>query len=252
MINICNIEFAYNTHLVLKDVSCMIEAGDFVALVGPNGSGKSTLIKCINRILKIRKGNISIEWEDVTGYSSVALAEKIAYVPQNESKTSSSIVFNTVLLGRKPYIGWKPSEKDFEITAGVIRLLGLDNISMRSINELSGGQQQIVMIARALAQEPQILLLDEPTANLDIKHQLETMELLKTLSGKGITIIIAIHDINMALRYANRIMMLKEGRIYAYGGKEVINSENIEILYDIKARIIDDGVIPYILPIINH
>ena len=237
MISIRQIEFSYHRlSPVLREVSCDVAAGDFLALVGPNGSGKSTLLKCINRILKIQKGEIMIDGLPSKAYSPVALARKIAYVPQCETRQTSANVFDTVLIGRKPYISWKPTENDLDITAETLKLLSIAHLSMKRTNELSGGQQQTVMIARALAQQPKILLLDEPTANLDIKHQLEMVELLKNLSAKGITIVIAIHDLNMAMRFANNIMMLKEGRVFFYGAKDEITAEIIENLYEIKVE----------------
>jgi iron complex transport system ATP-binding protein len=151
-------------------------------------------------------------------------------------------------MGRKPYINWKPSASDLDITAEIMKLLDIDHLAMKRTNELSGGQQQTVMIARALAQEPEILLLDEPTANLDIRHQLEVMEVLKTLASKGITIVIAIHDINMAARYANNIMMLKDGKLFFYGAKDEITAQSIEMLYGIKVEIVSVEGTPYIIP----
>ena len=247
-ITIDDIEFSYNGTPVLQSVNSCIEKGDFLALVGPNGSGKSTLIKCMNGILKTQKGTVLIDERSITDYSSVELAKEMAYVPQNENKRAGLTVFDVVLLGRKPYINWKPSGKDLKIAADVLKSLHLESIAMKEIDKLSGGQQQAVFIARALAQEPDILLLDEPTANLDIKHQIEVMELLRDLSGKGITIIIALHDINMAIRYATKIMMLREGKIFADGGNEIITTENIENLYDIKVHIIRENNRPFIIP----
>ncbi len=248
MIEIRNISFRYSVNPVLKEVSSHIYAGDFVALVGPNGSGKSTLIRCINGILKPQEGAILIDGRPVNDYSPNALARKVAYVPQSIRRYQSTTVFDTVLMGRKPYISWKPASTDLEISADILRRLNLGHLSMKRTNELSGGQQQTVMIARALAQEPKILLLDEPTANLDIKHQLEVLELLQTLSGKGICVLIAIHDINLAVRYASHIMMLKEGSIFAYGNREVVTEQNIERLYDVEVEIIHRNNHLYIVP----
>jgi len=245
-ITIHDIDFSYNGTPVLENINCTIEKGDFVVLVGPNGSGKSTLIKCMNGILKPRTGAVLVDDKHLP--SPDELAKKMAYVPQSENKRSGLSVFDTVLLGRKPYISWKPSNQDLVITADILKTLHLGPVAMKDVNKLSGGQQQTVFIARALAQEPSVLLLDEPTANLDIKHQIEVMELLKTLSQRGITIIIALHDINMAVRYARKIMMLKEGKIFAYGGRETITEEHIENLYDIKVHIIRNNGNIFIIP----
>lgn len=247
-IRIHDIEFSYNGTPALTAVTGTIAKGDFVALVGPNGSGKSTLIKCINGILKIRKGAVLIDEQTLTSIRPEALARHMGYVPQNEPRNLPLTVFDTVLLGRKPYINWKPAANDLEVTARVIKALHLEHLSMKDVSKLSGGQQQTVFIARALAQEPDVLLLDEPTANLDIRHQIEVMELLKKLSGKGLTVIVAIHDINMAARYANGLMMLKEGRIFAHGGKEIINQDNIEKLYGIKVNVLHNGNHIFIFP----
>ncbi len=247
-ITVHDIEFNYNGSPALQCVNTSIEKGDFVALVGPNGSGKSTLIKCLNRILKIKKGAVLIDEKSIDAFTPNELAKEMAYVPQSENKKSSLHVFDVILLGRKPYIYWKPTEHDLTITANILKTLHLEDIAMRDVNKLSGGQQQSVFIARALAQEPDILLLDEPTANLDIKHQVEVLELLKKLTDKGITVIIALHDINVAMRYASKIMMLKDGTIFASGGKGTITKKNIEKLYDIKVHIIKDEDNIFVVP----
>jgi iron complex transport system ATP-binding protein len=248
MIDIRHITFAYQRSPVLRDVSFHIQKGDFVSLVGSNGSGKSTLIKCLAGILKTQEGQLCIDGQPLGAYSSNALARIVSYVPQKEKGRTSSTVFDAVLTGRKPYMGWKPLPADFEKVADVLGLLHIEHLSMKKVNELSGGQQQIVTIARALAQEPQILLLDEPTANLDLKHQLEILELLKKLSTNGITVVVAIHDINMAIRYTSHVVMLKEGEVFACGNKDVITVENIESLYGVQVEILHKEKIPYIIP----
>ena len=247
-ITIQNIEFSYNGIPTLENIDNNFEKGDFVALVGPNGSGKSTLIKCLNGILKVQKGAVLIDDKTIHSFTPGELAREIAYVPQSENKKVVLTVFDVVLLGRKPYINWKPAGHDLEVAAEILDTLHLEHIAMKDFNKLSGGQQQCVYIARALAQEPDILLLDEPTANLDIKHQVEVLELLKTLSRKGITIVIALHDINVAIRYATKIMMLKEGRLFACGGMETITEKNIENLYDIKVKVFRDNKDVFIVP----
>ncbi len=248
-IKIDNIEFAYNGAAVLQNIECEINSGDLIAVVGPNGSGKSTLIKCVNGILKPRKGNILINEQDILKYRKNDIAKTMAYVPQiNQGKTPLS-VFDSILLGRKPYINWKPSKNDLQVTAEIIEQLNLSDIAMKDINRLSGGQQQTVFIARALAQQTDILLLDEPTASLDLRHSIEIMDILKQLANKGLTIIVALHDINIAMRYATKFMMLKNGEIFAHGGKEIITEEYLEQLYDIKIRVIRNDDELYIMPL---
>jgi iron complex transport system ATP-binding protein len=248
MIDIRHIDFSYQTFPVLQDVNCHIRRGSFVAIVGPNGSGKSTLIKCICNLLKVREGHILIDGLPSAKYSSARLAQIVAYIPQTEKEGQQITVFDTVLAGRKPYIRWRPSGNDFEEVAIVLKQLGIEHLSMRYIHELSGGQQQIVMIARALAQKTKILLLDEPTANLDIRHQLEVMERLKVLSANGMTIVMSLHDINMAIRYTDSIVMLKEGHVFACGKNEIITRENIRQLYGVEVDIIGTDGVPYIIP----
>ncbi len=247
-ITIQNIEFSYNGFPALENVNNKFEKGDFVALVGPNGSGKSTLIKCMNGILKVRKGTVLVDNRSISSFNPNELAREIAYVPQSENRKAVLNVFDIVLLGRKPYINWKPSERDLRITSEILESLNLDHLAMRDFNKLSGGQQQSVYIARALAQEPDILLLDEPIANLDLRHQIEVLDLLKSLSQKGITVIIALHDINMAARYASKIMMLRGGKVFASGGREIITKQNIESLYDIRVKIIENEGHTFIIP----
>ncbi|HKK68637.1 MAG TPA: ABC transporter ATP-binding protein [Bacteroidales bacterium] len=247
-ITINNISFSYNGTPTLSDIGFGIEKGDLVALVGPNGSGKSTLIKCMNGILKPHHGTILINEKPLRNYSNSELAQEMAYIPQNENRNASMNVFDMVLLGRKPYINWKPSEHDLAITGEIIEALQIGHLAMRPFNKLSGGQQQTVYIARALAQEPDVLLLDEPTSNLDMQHQLEVLELLKSFTRKGLTVIIALHDINLAARYANKMMMLKSGRVFAAGTTAIINELNIENLFGIKVKIIKDNGDLFVIP----
>jgi len=248
-INIRNLDFSYNGSLVLNNINHIFEEGKLFSIVGPNGSGKSTLIKCIDALLKPKKGSIYLDEKNISGMSSAELAKKIAYVPQSEHSTFPATVFDTVLMGRKPHINWSPSERDLKICAEVIQQLDLQDITLKYINKLSGGQRQRVFIARALAQQPEILLLDEPTANLDLKHQLEVLRILKELTQKGITIIIAIHDLNLALQYSDHFILLKDGVIFASGGKEIISDKNIEKLYGLKVKIISENGNCFIIPL---
>ncbi len=234
------IDFSYNGGpKVLENIGLELEAGEILALVGPNGSGKSTLLKCLADFHVPDDGFVKIDEKNITDHSLNEKARKIGYVPQIENVSFPSTVFETVLMGRKPYISWKPSKKDKKIVSSLIEKMGLSDFAMRDINELSGGQRQKVFIARALAQKPEILLLDEPTSNLDLKHQLEVLNIVKEQTNRGISAIIAIHDLNMAIRYSDRIVMLKEGEVYDSGGMEVVNQKNIEEVYEVKVHIGD-------------
>ncbi|MEG0948226.1 MAG: ABC transporter ATP-binding protein [Bacteroidales bacterium] len=236
-IEIDHISYAYKKEKVLDDVDLMMESGDLVTILGPNGSGKSTLLKCMVSILKVQEGEIRIDGKPQRMYDARALSQLIAYIPQSEVSAMELNVFDTILLGRKPYIGWNVTDNDLEVTEALMRSFQLEDLAFRSVATLSGGQRQRVYIARAMAQQPRILLLDEPAANLDIYHQLKVMELLKQLVQEGMIVILTEHDINMAARYATKVVMLRDGKVFDCGDSSVFSEENIRHLYDIHASI---------------
>lgn len=234
-----NISFSYkNGFPALKNISFLSQAGDMLAIVGQNGSGKSTLLKCLNRILKINTGSIRLGETPLHSLSPEQLARIIAYIPQTEEYITDLSVFDTVLLGRKPHIRYTPTPQDLETVSRLLTRLELETIAMRPLSTLSGGQQQRVFIARALAQHPKILLLDEPIANLDINHQMKVLKLLQQLADGGMNILLTIHDINMAARFCNNVLMLKQGELFAAGRQSAYTPENIQNLYDIQVDII--------------
>lgn len=237
-IHVKNLSFSYNDFRALKHISFEVAEGDMLAIIGQNGSGKSTLLKCLNRILKVTEGRIEIDRLPLNSLSLTQLSRLIAYIPQSEESISGINVFDTVLLGRKPYIGSHPKASDMEIVARLLDRLELQQVAMRNLNTLSGGQQQRVFIARALAQQPSVLLMDEPIANLDINHQMKVMKLLQQLAQEGMLVIITIHDINMAARFCNKALMLKQGNVFASGLRSIYTPENIEQLYDIQVEVL--------------
>lgn len=178
-LEIKDIKFRYSSRPVLKNVSLKLRKGEILGVVGPNASGKTTLLKCINKILEPKAGSVYIEGKKAKILDRGEIAQKIGHVAQEKETSFPTTVFDTALMGRKPYINWKPSPRDFEVVSNIIGKLGLEDLAMRDINELSGGQKQKVVMARALAQEPKILLLDEPTSDLDLKYQLEVMDIVK-------------------------------------------------------------------------
>lgn len=246
-----DVEFSYASVPVLKDVCIELAESEMLGVVGPNGAGKSTLIRCIDRILVPQKGSIVLDGRDIKDMRLLELAKKMGYIPQSTSQIFPATVFDTVLMGRRPHLGWRSSEKDTEKVLEMLQLLNIEEFAMRDINELSGGQQQKVFIARALTQEPDVLLLDEPTSNLDIRHQLEVMDIIKNIvREKGIAAIMAIHDLNLASRYADRILMMNSGKIFSAGDPvSVLTPANIKRVYGVEAEVNNNNGRPYIVPI---
>jgi iron complex transport system ATP-binding protein len=246
-----NLTFGYTGTDVLHNFFMTIGDGQIVSIVGPNGSGKSTLIKCIDRILDPRSGDVLVDRQDLLKMKRKDAARRIAYVPQNSLRVFAHTVFDVVLMGRRPHLGWKANELDEGKVWEVLRLLGIEGLALAFFSELSGGQQQKVLIARALAQNTGILLLDEPTSNLDIWHQIDVMEILRTLVRRQrLTAIIAIHDLNMAARYSDRMLMMKKGKILANGmPDDVLTPDNLEAVYGIKATVKRIGDSPFVIPL---
>ena len=224
---------------ILKDINLTIPSGKFSAIIGPNGSGKTTLIKQINRILTPQSGRITIDCSDNISMSSGDLARTVAYVPQMTGSIMTGSVMDTIMLGRKPYIKWKPSTEDIEIVSQCLMRFHLEEIAQREFNALSGGQKQTVLIARALAQTPQIYLFDEPVSFLDVRNQLEIMSAARELvDSDGKTVIMVLHDLNMALRFADHVVIMKNGNVFAQGKPvEVITEKNILAVYKTHAKI---------------
>ncbi len=234
---------------VLKGISLEIKGPQLISIVGPNGVGKSTLIHCINKILSPLKGKVMINQLDVKDINVKELAKDVGYVPYTSSDSFPLSVVDTVMMGRFPHSKWGSTAKDLEIVKGVLKLLDIEDLALRSFSELSAGQHQKVMLARGLAQEPKILLLDEPTSNLDIRYQLEITRILRDLSHQKRMIVIMIsHDINIAAKYSDNIIMLKNGTIYSIGEpKDVITEDNVRCVYDIGCRIVMDGNRPHVI-----
>ncbi len=250
-LKIKNVEFSYTSRPVLKDICLELAATEMLGVVGPNGAGKSTIIRCLNNILTPQKGTILLDEEEIRKMRRLAIAKKIGYVPQGTAQVFSATVFDTVLMGRRPHLSWQSSKKDEKIVLEILEMLNIAEIAMSDINELSGGQQQKVFIARALAQEPEVLLLDEPTSNLDIRHQLEVMNIIQNLvREKGMAIVMAIHDLNLASRYAEKIIMMCNGKVFSAGvPATVFTPGNIEQVYGVTAKVNSDPEMPYILPL---
>lgn len=245
------IKFAYGSvdDAVLNGITLDICGPQVVSILGPNGVGKSTLIHCINKILSPTVGTIFYDGKDVSEYTLKDMAKHIGYVPYSSSDTFPLTVVDTVLLGRHPHAKWRTTDEDLEIVYDTLEKLGIQDLAMRYFNELSAGQHQKVMLARGLVQRPEVLLLDEPTSNLDIKHQLGISRTLRQLShSENLLVIMISHDLNIAARYSDNVILMHEGRIFAVGTpSEVLTVENIRHVYGVESRILDDGGSPYIM-----
>ncbi len=245
-----DIEFTYSSVPVLNKISFEVQDTEFIGIIGPNGSGKSTLIKCIDQILKPQGGTILLDGETINNIKNNDIAKAFAYVPQKTDTVFSLNVFDAILMGRTPHSGWRNNQYDLDMVEKVIKRMNLEDIALRDIKELSGGQQQKVLIARAIAQQTKMLLLDEPVSNLDIRHQLEVMDILVELvRDEKLSLIMVIHDLNLASRFMNRIIMMKDGNIFAAGSSaEVFSETNISQVYGVDVKIIEEEGFVHIIP----
>ncbi|NLO90151.1 MAG: ABC transporter ATP-binding protein [Clostridia bacterium] len=249
ILSVDGIEFSYNGRPVLRDIKFSVNRGEILSILGNNGAGKTTLLRCINRILKPKRGTVFIDGDDLFSLSSREIARRVGYAAQR-NEGGRITVFDAVLLGRKPHIGWEASEKDMKIVREILASLNLEDFSLRYLDELSGGELQRVIIARALAQEPGVLLLDEPTSSLDLKNRYEVMKIVKDAAKeREIAVVLVMHDLNLALRFADRFLFLKDGTIYDCGGLEVMTPKNISAVYGISVTVEKLGDIPVVVPL---
>ena len=238
-----NLTFAYKDRPVLDGVSLSVERGEMVGILGPNGSGKTTLLKIFSAVLRGR-GDVKVNGRSIETYGKRELSRLFAMVPQESQILFPYTVAEIVLMGRSSYHSPLALEgkKDLEVARASMELTDSQPFSDRYLHELSGGEKQRVIIARALAQEPQILLLDEPSAFLDLKHQVQVFELMRRLNREHtLTIVAALHDLNLAALFFRRLVMLRDGRVYRDGSpKEVLTEKTIEEVYGIRVRVEPD------------
>ena len=242
LVEVSNLNFAYGKNKILSDISFAVEPNCFVAVLGINGTGKSTLIKCLNKINRIKEGEVRILEQPIEDLPINELAKKVAYVPQNVSTSFPIDVYDVILLGRRPYLTWNVGESDRKIVAKVIEKLKLEEFAFRKFHTLSGGEQQKVMIAKAIAQQPQVYLFDEPTSSLDLFSQYDILSQIKGLvsdESNACSAIVAMHDINLASKFADMILIIHDCKIYCYDKpSSALNISTISDVYGVDAEIL--------------
>jgi len=241
--------FSYRSRRVLDGVSFTVNATDVVSVLGPNGVGKTTLIKCIAKVLAPDAGSVFLEGSDLHRMSKKEIAKNIGYVAQR-SEPSRPTVFAAVLLGRRPHFEWGVTERELRLTGRVLHLLGLDGLALKQVDEISGGEYQLVQIARVLVQQPKVVLLDEPTSSLDLSNQHMIMHLISSIVKKNhMVAVMIIHDLNLAIRHSDKFILMRDGAVYSAGGHDIITPENLKAVYNIEAYVESVKGIPVVIPV---
>lgn len=254
MLRIENLCVNYGSRRVLEDVSLSVQSGEIVALIGPNGAGKSTLIRAASGVIIIQSGHVHTNGDDFHALAPMQRAKYLAVVPQAVSLPPAFTVWETVLMGRTPYLGFlgQPSPADEEIARKALQRVDALSLAERRVGELSGGEQQRVLLARALCQSTPIMLLDEPTAHLDLQYQVSLLELIGNLAHHDkLAVLIALHDLNLAARYADRVALMVAGKIKASGTpREVLTPELISEAYCLPVQVVKHPFmdVPLVLP----
>ncbi|WKZ20191.1 MAG: ABC transporter ATP-binding protein [Candidatus Jettenia sp. CY-1] len=248
-ISACNLNFWYGQKKVIHNISTDISEGEFVGVLGCNGSGKTTFLKILAGLLPCREGTVTIFNQPLNGISIKERAKIIGYLSQFHSPVFPFTVEDVVLTARASHVFSLPSKKDHDRTTEALKQIGLQEIRKKPYTELSGGERQLTMIARILAQDPKVLILDEPVNHLDIRNQLEIMTLLKRITRDlNLTTVLVLHDLNVAMRYADRFIFLKDGYLYLSGGREMINAETMKKVYRIDTVIEEIKGMTFVIP----
>jgi len=240
-LDVQGLSFSYPNKEVLRDVAFTAQSGEVLGIIGPNGSGKTTLLKCLRLALRPQEGTIKLNGKSIMGWSRAKLARFFAVVPQSPVISFPFSVLDIVMMGRTPHMSrfQREGRKDFDIVREALHLTSVDQLYDRPVSELSGGEMQRVIISRALAQQPHILLLDEPTSQLDINHQIEVMKLVQDLARKrGIIVILISHDLNLSMRYCDKLLLLSEGAVFEHGAPaDVLTPDSIRKVYGVEAQV---------------
>ncbi len=243
------ITYAYTHGVpVLSGVDVRVESGSFMAILGVNGCGKSTLVSCMSGLMKPDEGKVLLDGEDVHSMPRARRAERLAFVPQH-CHANRMTVFDTVLMGRRPRMEGGVTDADLAAVEAVLDDFGLGPLALRYVDELSGGEFQKVILARAIAQEAGTVLLDEPTNNLDLANQHEVMSMAADhASTRGIAMAAVLHDVNLALRYCDRFLLIRHGEVHACGSVEVVDEQAILDVYGLASDIIEHGGHKLVVP----
>ena len=243
-----NMSFGYDEKLILEDINLEINEPGLLCILGPNGVGKTTIVKNMNKLLKPKSGHVYVNGVDISTMSHLDVAKIMAFVPNSSNSVFSMTVGEFILMGRHPRAGYTTSDRDIAVVDSAIDILGLQEFAERDVRQLSAGQTQRVLIARGLVQEPEILILDEPTSNLDVKYQMDVMKFLKAYArDRKIVVIMVCHDLNITAAYADRVLLLYGKNVYADGkASEVLTADNIKTVYKVNAEVTDHDGIPQI------
>ncbi|KQU64960.1 cobalamin/Fe3+-siderophores ABC transporter ATP-binding protein [Aminobacter sp. DSM 101952] len=238
-LSVDKVSFGYGSRPVLREVSVALSKGHILGLIGPNGAGKSTLVRIVLGLSSPSSGRVLLDGKDIRDLTPKARARRIAYVPQSSPLSFPATVFETCLLGRTPHMGASPSANDLAVVEELLCRLRLEDFAFRLMSELSGGERQRVMLARALAQETDVLVLDEPTSALDIGNQLFTLRVVSEIAReRGVTALVAIHDLSLAARFSDSLLLLDKGVVVGHGNwQSTLTETTVRDVYGVNVEI---------------
>jgi len=253
VVRVDGLSFSYGLEFRLKDISLSVDRGEVLVLLGPNGCGKTTLLKCINALLRPERGSVHIDGRDAFRMERNELARLVGYVPQVHSPPFPYTVMDIVLMGRVSCLGifQQPSGRDYAKSEEALALVGMDRLRDRPYTQISGGERQLVLVARAIAQEPKVLLLDEPTAHLDFKNQLMILRMVRRVAkDKGLGVVMSLHDPNHALLFSDSVALMGHGVVTALGRpEEVVTAANIKNVYGMEIEVVDHKKTKFVVPL---